>query len=84
MMPRRAVAASPSVQLENPRTAVEGGVMNRVWLGALLGVTYAPILGTGVLFGAVSGWAVGRWAAAEWSSRLFTRLALHATVGGAV
>ena len=28
---------------------------------AIITKTYAPILGTGVLFGAVCGWAVGRW-----------------------
>jgi hypothetical protein len=45
-----------------------------IWAGIVVGLltsapdaiitgTYAPILGTGVLFGAVSGWVVGRWAA---------------------
>lgn len=31
---------------------------------AIITKTYAPILGTGVLFGAISGWVVGRWALA--------------------
>jgi len=44
-----------------------------IWAGIVVGLmtsvpdaiitkTYGPILCTGVLFGAVSGWAVGRWA----------------------
>jgi len=46
-----------------------------IWAGIVVGLltsapdaiitkTYAPILGTGLLFGAVCGWVVGRWAAA--------------------
>ena len=46
-----------------------------IWAGIVVGLltsmpdaiitkTYAPILGTGVLFGAVCGWAVGRWTVA--------------------
>jgi hypothetical protein len=31
---------------------------------AIITKTYAPILGTGVLFGAIGGWVVGRWALA--------------------
>jgi len=29
---------------------------------AIVTKAYAPILVTGVLFGAIAGWAVGRWA----------------------
>jgi hypothetical protein len=46
-----------------------------IWAGIVVGLltsvpdaiitkTYAPILGTGVLFGAISGWVVERWALA--------------------
>jgi len=46
-----------------------------IWAGIVVGLltsapdavitkTYAPILGTGVLFGAASGWAVRRWGVA--------------------
>jgi len=46
-----------------------------IWAGIVVGLltsvpdaiitkTYAPILGTGVLFGAISGWVVGPWALA--------------------
>jgi hypothetical protein len=46
-----------------------------IWAGIVVGLltstpdavitkTYAPILGTGVLFGAVCGWAAGRWGVA--------------------
>jgi len=46
-----------------------------IWTGIVVGLltsvpdaiitkTYAPILGTGVFFGVVCGWAVGRWAVA--------------------
>ncbi|TMB97606.1 MAG: hypothetical protein E6J42_07450 [Chloroflexi bacterium] len=47
--------------------------LSPIWAGIVVGLltsapdaiitkSYAPILGTGVLFGAVCGWAVGRWA----------------------
>lgn len=29
---------------------------------AIITKAYAPILGTGVIFGAIAGWVVGRWA----------------------
>lgn len=32
---------------------------------AIITKTYLPILGTGVIFGAACGWAVGRWAIAQ-------------------
>jgi hypothetical protein len=49
--------------------------LSPLWAGIIVGLltstpdavitkAYAPILGTGVLFGAVCGWAVGRWGVA--------------------
>jgi hypothetical protein len=43
-------------------TGVVGGVLTSI-PDAIVTKAYAPILITGVIFGAVAGWIVGRWAA---------------------
>jgi hypothetical protein len=50
-----------------PVTPVVSGVAVGVLTSvpdAIITKAYAPILGTGILFGALAGWIVGRWAPA--------------------
>ena len=65
------------MQFQDRTAALLGAFCARfaIWAGIVVGLltsmpdaiitkTYAPILGRGVLFGAVCGWAVGRWSVA--------------------
>lgn len=48
-----------------PMHAVAAGVLVGLLTSlpdAIITKAYAPILGTGVVFGAIAGWVVGRWA----------------------
>ena len=55
-------AATTNLQLSPIVTGVLVGLLTSV-PDAIVTKAYAPILITGVIFGAVSGWIVGRWAA---------------------
>jgi hypothetical protein len=55
-------AATTNLRMSSIATGVLVGVLTSI-PDAIVTKAYAPILITGVLFGVVAGWIVGRWAA---------------------
>jgi hypothetical protein len=55
-------AATINVRLSPIAAGILAGLLTSI-PDAIVTKAYAPILGTGVIFGAVAGWVVGRWAA---------------------
>jgi hypothetical protein len=56
-------AANVRLPLSPIVTGIVVGVLTSL-PDAIITKTYAPIMGTGLVFGAIAGWVVGRWAQA--------------------